>query len=128
MKRTTIITAIIILLIPAGLFAQKPKTIHIMEFPVFPDLISDNSEQRDVMIIACYSKHFFKRYIHDAGANPVLWTNGLLSAEAYTLHDAISGWIQHENGEEIRSRAARAYHKYQNCGIKGATNLFGTGY
>lgn len=31
-------------------------------------------------------------------------------------------------GESVRKRAAEAYHRYQNCGIKGAMNLFATGW
>ena len=48
--------------------------------------------------------------------------------EAYTLKAAVDGWILNEDGEKIRRRAAEAYHKYQKCGLKGALNLFATGW
>ncbi|HEY6389433.1 MAG TPA: hypothetical protein VIX91_27435 [Candidatus Acidoferrum sp.] len=46
-------------------------------------------------------------------ATPLLWTNGLMAPEAYTLKAALDGWILQESKEEIRKRAAAAYAKYQ---------------
>jgi phage-related baseplate assembly protein len=36
--------------------------------------------------------------------------------------------MKHETDEQIRVRAAAAYNKYQNCGLKSANNLFATGW
>ena len=66
--------------------------------------------------------------IIEAKANPILWTTHLMAPEAYTLEAAIEGWIANESGQEIDERAAQAYNKYQKCGIKGARNLFTTGF
>lgn len=83
---------------------------------------------REVIILACYSKSYFKPHIQQSGAYPLLWTTHLMAPEAYTLKAAIDGWILKEKEEIIEERAAQAYHKYQKCGIKGARNLFTTGF
>ena len=78
------------------------------------------------IILACASKAFFGPYIRETGAEPLLWTTGLMAPEAYTLKAALSGWIAHEDNEAIRQRAARAYDKYQKCGARAALRLFAT--
>ena len=40
--------------------------------------------------------------------------------EAYTLHDALSGYINNESNEQIRTKAALAYSKYQKWSEKTA--------
>jgi len=86
------------------------------------------TQQKDVMILACYSRHFFSNEIRAAGANPVLWTTHLMAPEAYSLKSAIDGWMINETGKQIQERAAQAYNKFQKCGIKGARNLFTSGF
>ncbi len=48
--------------------------------------------------------------------------------EAYTLHDALRGYINGEPTENIRRYAAQAYNKNQRCGAKAAQNLLVTGW
>ena len=100
----------------------------LMDFNINIDYRSDNKNKTDVIILACYSKHFFSSEIRKAKANPILWTTHLMAPEAYTLKAAIDGWILNESGSEIEERAAQSYNKYQKCGIKGARNLFTTGF
>ena len=83
---------------------------------------------RDAIILACVSRSFFAEPLHRAGANPLLWTTGLMAPEAYTLKSAIDGWILNESPEKIRERAAKAYHQHQKCGLRAATNLLVTGW
>ncbi|HEV7906033.1 MAG TPA: hypothetical protein VGO96_19490 [Pyrinomonadaceae bacterium] len=87
-----------------------------------------DDEQRDAIILACASKNYFAPALKQTGATPLLWTTNLMAPEAYILERAIDGWIKKESGQQIRTRAAQVYHKYQNCGLKGAMNLFATGY
>lgn len=89
---------------------------------------SSSSSKKDVIILACYSKAYFAPEIKKAKANPILWTTHLMAPEAYTLKAAIDGWILNESGKQIDERAAQSYHKYQKCGIRGARNLFTTGF
>ncbi|MDA9774097.1 hypothetical protein N9B82_03995 [Saprospiraceae bacterium] len=100
----------------------------LMEFDVKISYKTIIDKQRDVIILACYSRDFFTDEIRKANANPILWTTHLMAPEAYTLKAAIDGWISNETGRQIDERAAQAYHKYQKCGIRGARNLFTTGF
>lgn len=96
------------------------------QFETYP--ILKGTKKRDVMIFCCYSKEFFAPAIRSAGANPLLWTRGLCSPEAYSLKAGLDGWLLGETALEIEERAAQAYHQYQKCGIKGARGLFTTGW
>lgn len=99
----------------------------LMEFDVN---VTYNSvkKKKDVIILACISKAYFKEEIRKANANPLVWTTGLMAPEAYTLRDAITGWLLNETNAQIKERAAQSYNKYQKCGIRGARNLFATGF
>ena len=79
-------------------------------------------------MLACASKSYFEGPLRQTGAEPLLWTTGLMAPEAYVLKAAVDGWIFSEDGQRIRKRAAEAYDKYQNCGMKGAMNLFASGW
>ncbi len=94
----------------AGLLAYVGHD-GLMEFQVDIDY-NTTSEKKDVIMLACYSKDYFKNEISNAKANPILWTTGLMAPEAYTLKAAIDGWIDGESGKEIDERAAQSYHKY----------------
>lgn len=100
----------------------------LMEFEIDQTFTAKDSVVRDVIILACYSQGYFDFYLKQTKANPLVWTTNLMAPEAYTLKWAIDGWIKAETNEEIRSRAAKAYHYYQKCGIKGARRLLVTGY
>ncbi len=100
----------------------------LMDFPVDIAYSEKPKQTRDVMILACYSKSYFTDDISTAGANPILWTTHLMAPEAYTLKSAIDGWLKNESKEQIEERAAQTYHKYQKCGIRGARNLFTSGF
>jgi hypothetical protein len=98
------------------------------------DFSLDNYEERkdaklrDAIMLSCISKRYFQQGLKKSGANPILWSTGLMSPEAYTLEAALEGWLKKEPPEDIRKRAASAYNKYQKCGMKGAMNLLVTGY
>ncbi len=100
----------------------------LMDFNV--NISYDNSTNKtiDVMIFACYSKRYFSADIQKAKAKPVLWTTHLIAPEAYILKSAIDGWILKENEYLIKERVAQSYNKYQKCGLRGARNLFTTGF
>jgi hypothetical protein len=87
-----------------------------------------NPAPREAIILACISKTYFAGPLRSSGAHPLLWTTGLMAPEAYTLKDALDGWIARENDQQIRERAAQAYDHYQKCGIKGARKLLVSGW
>lgn len=97
-----------------------------MDFQIPPIAGIKADKPRQTIILACASKSFFAPYIRQTGAEPLLWTTGLMAPEAYTLKAALDGWIVHEDGEAIRRRAAEAYDKYQRCGTRAALKLFAT--
>jgi hypothetical protein len=87
-----------------------------------------NLAKREAIVLACISKTYFAEALRATGARPLLWTTGLMAPEAYTLKDALDGWIAGESDEQIRERAARAYDRYQKCGMKGARRLLVSGW
>lgn len=100
----------------------------LMDFNIDEKYFVNRSETRDIILLACYSRPYFTRFMEKFNTNPLVWSNGLMSPEAYTLKWAIDGWIKGENNEQIVGRAREAYNHYQKCGINGATNLLSTGF
>ncbi|MEM6268765.1 MAG: hypothetical protein AAF998_04975 [Bacteroidota bacterium] len=83
---------------------------------------------RDAAVIACYSYPYFEKSLARTGAYPLIMTTHLLAPEAYVLRALLDHYGAGENGAEIRTAVGAAYHKYQKCGLKGATRLFRTGW
>jgi len=100
----------------------------LMEFSIDTVFQPVDDKKRDVIILACYSKEYFTSFMEEFQANPLVWSKGLMSPEAYTLKWAIDGWLQKESNEQIVERARKAYNHYQKCGMRGATNLLATGF
>lgn len=99
----------------------------LMDFELNDNFDNKDGKERDAIILACHSRSYFSEFLAQAIANPLLWTTGLMAPEAYTIHDALTGYINGETQADIRERAAQAYHKYQKCGMRGARNLLVTG-
>ncbi|MHC4211838.1 MAG: hypothetical protein ACYSWP_00560 [Planctomycetota bacterium] len=76
------------------------------------------------LVLACKSKPYFHELLKKAGSHPLLLTTGLMAPEAYTLDAAIRSWAGGGRPEQVRDKAASAYHKYQKCGLMGAQRLF----
>ncbi len=87
-----------------------------------------DGRKRQAILLACASKVYFQEPLQRTGAEPLLWTTGLMAPEAYVLQAALDAWSRGENGEAVRQRAAEAYHKYQKCGLSAARRLFVTGW
>jgi hypothetical protein len=100
----------------------------LMDFKLHSHPKPRDERQRSAIILACASKQYFAGALRSSGATPLVWTTNLMAPEAYVLSAAIDGWMKKETDEQIRLRAASAYHKYQNCGIKAANALFATGW
>ena len=115
-------------------FGQESELISyighdgLMEFELDETFQSKDSKVRDVIVLACFSQGYFDQYLSKTKANPLVWSTGLMSPEAYTLKWALDGWVKNETNEQIRERAVQAYNKYQKCGIRGARRLLVTGY
>lgn len=100
----------------------------LMDFQLQSNPQRRDSRGRRAIILACASKQYFSPSLQASGATPLVWTTNLMAPEAYVLSAAIDGWLRKETDEQIRVRAAEAYNKYQNCGLKAAKALFATGW
>jgi len=100
----------------------------LMDFALTEVFKARDTLKREAIVLACISKSYFAPYIKSTGASPLLWSTGLMAPEAYTLHDALEGWIKNEPAETVRQQAAEAYSRYQNCSVKAARRLLVTGW
>ena len=100
----------------------------LMDFrlPLYPE--KQDEARREAIILSCASKSYFSTPLRRTGAEPLLWTTNLMAPEAYILKAALDGWMLGEDREQVRQRAAKAYHSYQNCGLKSAQGLFASGW
>jgi hypothetical protein len=100
----------------------------LMNFSLPNQFKKQNEEKRKAIILACKSKPFFRQHIKTTGAEPLLWTTGLMAPEAYILHDAIDTWIKAGGDKDVQQSAAAAYARYQKCSLKAAQNLLVCGW
>lgn len=100
----------------------------LMDFELNETFDNKDGKQRDCIILACISKKYFAPHLKATNARPLVWSTGLMAPEAYILHDALSGYVLQETGDAIRTRAAKAYARYQHCSEKAAKNLLVTGW
>lgn len=88
----------------------------------YPRSVSGTSRQ--AAVFACRSRFFFKAPLLKSGARPLLMTTGNMAPEAYSVDALITAWSDGKSPEETREAVARAYHKFQNCGLSAARSLF----
>lgn len=100
----------------------------LMDFSLPDEFEKQNDESRKAIMLACISKKYFSPYIKNTGAEPLLWTTGLMAPEAYILHDALNKWIDSNDAAQTRMAAAAAYSKYQKCSMNAAKNLLVSGW
>jgi len=101
----------------------------LMDFAIDdPPAWREGSGHRDVIILACAGKRHFAPALRRAKARPLVWSTGLMAAEAYPLHAALEGWARGETAEAVRARSARAYAKYQKCSEAAAMRLLVSGW
>jgi hypothetical protein len=96
----------------------------LMEFDVDQPARDENARVGEAIVLACKSEPYFRPRLARLKCRSILLTRGFMAPEAYTLEAAVAGWLAGEPAEKIRDRAARAYDKYQKCGLKAATRLF----
>lgn len=100
----------------------------LMDFSLPNEFEEQNDEDRKAIILACISKKYFSSHLKSTGAEPLLWSTGLMAPEAYVLHDALNKWIDTKDAAQTRIAAAAAYSKYQRCSMTAAKNLLVTGW
>ncbi len=100
----------------------------LMDFDLEKQPSKKDADRREAIILACASRNYFSAPLKKTSATPLLWTSNLMAPEAYILHDALEGWVAGETDQQIRTRAASAYSKYQKISLKFAQNLLVTGW
>jgi len=100
----------------------------LMDFQLSFDVLPKTNKKRDLIILACASKQYFRGFINKSGAYPLLWTTNLMCPEAYTLKSALDGWISNESVDQVRERAAKTYSQFQKCSLIGSKKLLITGW
>lgn len=100
----------------------------LMDFEFERKIVKADDDKREAIMLACASRNYFSKHLKQTGATPLLWTTNLMAPEGYILHDAIEGWARNETGDQVRSRAAAAYAKYQRISKKAAEGLLVTGW
>jgi len=100
----------------------------LMDFSLPDEFIKQDDESRKAIMLACISKKYFSTHIKNTGADPLLWTTGLMAPEAYILHDALNKWIDTGDASQTRIAAASAYSRYQRCSMNAAKNLLVSGW
>jgi len=89
---------------------------------------NEDKKVREVAVMGCVSQSYFEEHLKRAKGYPLLMTTNLMAPEAYILEALVNNWALQKDGTEIRTEVGKAYHQYQQCGIKGATRLFATGW
>ena len=96
----------------------------LMDFGIQQIEFEDAQTDREAIVLACKSEPYFRPLLSRFGCRSILLTTGFMAPEGYTLEAAVNAWIDREDGPAIKEVAARAYHKYQKCGLNGARRLF----
>jgi hypothetical protein len=99
----------------------------LMDFQLPAQFKNADGKSRDAIILACYSKRFFGPHLQQSGARALVWSTGLMSPEAYTLHDALEAYLSGGVPGDMRTAAAKAYARYQQCSERAARNLLVSG-
>jgi hypothetical protein len=84
----------------------------------------DGGPARAAIVLACASRPYFSDLLLRSRAHPLLLTSGLMAPEAYTLDAALRAWFSTGDAMQVHDAAARAYDKYQRCGLRAAKRLF----
>lgn len=98
----------------------------LMDFSLDRIPAAADRQKREIAVFACKSRQYFADPIKNTGAVPLMWTTHYMAPEGYVLHALASGWAEGASREAMRERVAKAYDKYQKCGMKGARALFAT--
>lgn len=97
----------------------------LMDFarPEMPSAAADGAA-RSAVVLACKSRGYFAGPLRRTSAHRLLLTTGFMAPEAYTLDAALQTWLAGGTAAATREASAKAYHRYQKCGLRGARRLF----
>lgn len=96
----------------------------LMEFDLQAPAGAGETPRRQAAVFACQSRKYFEPLLRRTGAEALVLTNGNMAPEGYVVHALASAWANGLKAPAVREEVARAYDKYQKCGLKGARRLF----
>jgi hypothetical protein len=100
----------------------------LMDTEISYSITSPNISQKDAISISCSSKYYFEAHYKKMNAFPLVVTNYSLYPGGFILEGIIDKWATFEGDEKIRQEAGNAYHRVKKCGLKGARNIFHSGW
>jgi len=92
------------------------------------ETLNKDGIQKDAVVIACSSMYDFNERLKHLKGYPLVMTTNLLYPGAFVLEGVINSWALQKSEELIRQSAGDEYHRVKKCGVKGARNLFSTGW
>lgn len=100
----------------------------LMDTEISYTVTKSNIRQKDAISISCSSKYYFDNHYKKMNAYPIVTTQNNLYPGGFILEGIIDKWATFAEDEMIRQEAGNSYHRVKKCGIKGARNLFYTGW
>ena len=100
----------------------------LMDTEISYSITQPNIRQKDAVSISCSSIYYFENHYKKMNAYPIVTTQHNLYPGGFIMEGIIDKWATFEPDEKIRQEAGNAYHRVKKCGIKGARNIFYTGW
>lgn len=100
----------------------------LMDTEISYSITKKNIRQKDAISISCSSIFYFEDHLKKMNAYPIVTTQHNLYPGGFILEGIIDKWATFAEDELIRQEAGNAYHKVKKCGIRGARNIFYTGW
>ncbi|MEN8928229.1 MAG: hypothetical protein ABF242_05530 [Flavobacteriales bacterium] len=100
----------------------------LMDTEISYEITKKNIRQKDAISISCSSIYYFENHLKKMNAYPLVTTQHNLYPGGFIMEGIIDRWATFAKDELIRQEAGNAYHRAKNCGIKGARNIFYTGW
>ena len=100
----------------------------LMDTEISYKITQTNIREKDAISIACSSKYYFENHYKKMNAFPLVVTNYSLYPGGFILEGIIDKWATFNTDEKIRQEAGNSYHEVKKCGLKGARNIFHSGW
>lgn len=99
-----------------------------MDTEISYSITKPNIRQKDAISISCSSIYYFEEHYKKMNSYPIVTTKHNLYPGGFILEGIIDKWATFTKDELIRQEAGNAYHRVKKCGLKGARNLFHSGW
>lgn len=100
----------------------------LMDTEISYSITKPDIRQKDAISISCSSIYYFENHLKKMNAYPIVTTQHNLYPGGFIMEGIIDKWANFAEDELIRQEAGNAYHRVKKCGVKGARNIFYTGW